>query len=165
MATPRIEVTAPEEHDVTALLISPIDEDHNILKGVFGEQGWTLYATDSLESASTVLQEKVTSIVITERDLSVGNWKDVLEVLDLLPDPPLLVVSSLYANEYLWAEALNLGVYDVLAKPLNKTEVIRVCNSARTRHRQLSLNSHQTRLTSGGSSATGKRIWPIKSAS
>ena len=162
MATERTKANAPEAHHATAVLISPIDEDHNILQGIFGEQGWTLYATRSLESASNLLKEKITSIVITERDLSVGNWKDVLKVLHLLPDPPLLVVSSLYANEYLWAEALNLGLYDVLAKPFNKTEILRVCNSAHIRHRQLSRNTHQTQLTSGGSSATGMMTWPIQ---
>ena len=80
MATPRIEVPAAEMQYVTALLISPIEEDHNTLKDIFGEQSWTLYTTKSIESASAILQETVTSIVITERDLSVGNWKDVLKV-------------------------------------------------------------------------------------
>lgn len=150
MATPRIEVPAAEMQYVTALLISPIDEDHNTLKDIFGDQSWTLYATKSIESASAILQETVTSVVITERDLSVGNWKDVLKVLHLFTDPPLLVVSSLYANAYLWAEALNLGVYDVLAKPFNKTEIIRVCHSARIRHQQLARNTHRTRPASSG---------------
>jgi DNA-binding NtrC family response regulator len=130
MATPRIEVPAAEMQHVTALLISPIDEDHNTLKGIFVEQGWTLYTTKTIESASAILQETATFIVITERDLPVGNWKDVLKVLHRFTDPPLLVVSSLYANEYLWAEALNLGVYDVLAKPLVQAEVVRVLTSA-----------------------------------
>jgi len=47
-----------------------------------------------------------------------------------LPDPPLLIVASRLADEYLWAEALNPGAYDVLAKPFDAEEVIRVLRSA-----------------------------------
>ena len=34
------------------------------------------------------------------------------------------------ADERLWAEALNLGAYDVLAKPFDRTEVMRVVSMA-----------------------------------
>jgi len=47
-----------------------------------------------------------------------------------LSDPPLLIVASRLADEYLWAEALNLGAYDVLAKPFDADEVVRVLRSA-----------------------------------
>jgi CheY-like chemotaxis protein len=39
------------------------------------------------------------------------------------PDPPMLIVTSRLADDYLWAEALNLGAYDVLAKPFDASEV------------------------------------------
>ena len=34
------------------------------------------------------------------------------------------------ADERLWAEALNLGAYDVLAKPFGRTEAMRVVAAA-----------------------------------
>lgn len=34
------------------------------------------------------------------------------------------------ADDSLWAEALNVGAYDVLAKPLDRTEVTRVLSLA-----------------------------------
>jgi DNA-binding NtrC family response regulator len=34
------------------------------------------------------------------------------------------------ADEHLWAEALNLGAYDVLAKPFDPTEVVRTLSQA-----------------------------------
>jgi FixJ family two-component response regulator len=36
-----------------------------------------------------------------------------------------MIVTSRLADDRLWAEALNLGVYDVLAKPFDRTELIR----------------------------------------
>jgi DNA-binding NtrC family response regulator len=125
MSTPRASVK-PQ----SALLISPVAEDHNILGELFRCQGWTLGHASSISSVSALLTENATSVVITERDLSVGNWKDVLKAMHALGEPPLLIVISRLADDYLWAEALNLGVYDVLAKPLDHTEVVRVLSLA-----------------------------------
>jgi DNA-binding NtrC family response regulator len=119
-----------EAGEPVALLISPVEEDHNTLQQLFQQHGWNLHATKSLDSARTLLTENAESVVITERDLAVGNWKDVLNAIHGLPEPPLLVVISRLADDSLWAEALNLGVYDVLAKPLVQAEVVRVLTSA-----------------------------------
>jgi DNA-binding response OmpR family regulator len=61
--------------------------------------------------------------VIAERDLPLGDWKDLLAAIRLLPDPPLLIVTSRLADEYLWAEVLNLGGHDVIAKPFLLAEL------------------------------------------
>jgi DNA-binding response OmpR family regulator len=113
-----------------ALLISPVEHDHEILGCLFEEQGWTLFSERSIGPALTFLHDKIVSIVITERDLPVGDWRDVLEIVDLLPDRPQLIVTSLHADDRLWVEALNLGAHDVLAKPFDRTEVVRSLNSA-----------------------------------
>jgi CheY-like chemotaxis protein len=42
----------------------------------------------------------------------------------------MLIVASRTADEYLWAEALNLGAYDVLSKPYRPAEVVRVLSMA-----------------------------------
>jgi DNA-binding NtrC family response regulator len=120
-----------EAGEQVALLISPAEEDHNTLQQLFQQHGWNLLATRSLDSAMTLFREKAVSVVITERDLAVYNWKDVVNAIDGLREPPLLIVISRLADDNLWAEALNLGVYyDVLAKPLVQAEVVRVLTSA-----------------------------------
>jgi DNA-binding NtrC family response regulator len=114
----------------TALLISPDEEDYKILDALFQHNSWTLHRATSVNSASALLNEGATSVVITERHLPVGDWKSVLEVIHDLPRAPLLIVISRAADDDLWAEALNLGAYDVLAKPLDQTEANRVLTSA-----------------------------------
>ena len=47
-----------------------------------------------------------------------------------LSNPPLLVVASRLADDRLWVEALNLGAYDVLAKPYVSREVVRTFSCA-----------------------------------
>ena len=54
----------------------------------------------------------------------------MLEHIDALPNAPSLIVASKLADERLWAKALNLGAWDVLAKPFNRSEVIRTVKSA-----------------------------------
>ena len=123
--------------NVAVLLISPIEDDHAALKRILtrpewsGCAGstWTIYCAVALEPALPVLRYPV-PVVLSEGDLGSGTWKDVLEEISNLSDPPLLIVVSRFADEYLWAEALNLGAYDVLVKPFDSEEVIRVLTLA-----------------------------------
>ena len=54
----------------------------------------------------------------------------MLDHIAFLADSPLLIVTSRLADERLWAEAPNLGAWDVLAKPFDAEEVIRVVSIA-----------------------------------
>jgi len=56
--------------------------------------------------------------------LADGTWQKVLSEFGDLPSPPMFIVTSRLADERLWSEALNLGAYDVLAKPLHTKEVL-----------------------------------------
>ena len=129
MASPKA-MPLPQARAKAALLISPFEQDHEILHSLFREQGWRLYGADSLGSGLTLLRRQGASVVITEQNLSTGCWKEVLKATYLMPSPPLVVVSSIHADDYLWAEALNLGAYDVLTKPFERAEAIRVFNGA-----------------------------------
>src|SRR5690348_6855180 len=101
----------------SALLISPAQEDYRLFHELFTDKGWVLQVAGSLASASAILPE--VSVVITEADLPGATWRDVLGAMSFLPNPPLLIVTSIHADEHLWVEALNLGAYDVLAKPFD----------------------------------------------
>lgn len=151
MARAGIRNTGPLEAN-TALLISPVEKDHELVQLLFHEYDWTLYSTSSLGPASGILRKSTTPVVITEQHLPVGTWRDVLEVMQVLPDPPLVIVISTHADDRFWAEALNLGAHDVLAKPLDRQETIRVLRWAwdhwAGRHRQTA----PTRMRAGASS-------------
>jgi DNA-binding response OmpR family regulator len=81
-------------------------------------------------SATVRLQREKAPIVLCERESVTGSWKDMLETVGRFPAPPMLIVTSRTADEYLWAEALNLGAYDVLSKPYHAPEVVRVLSMA-----------------------------------
>ena len=70
-------------------------------------------------------------VVISEVCLSDGHfWKDLLLELQRMEDPPPLVVADRLADERLWAEVLNLGVYDLLATPFDAKEVLHAVSTA-----------------------------------
>jgi len=87
---------------------------------------WKVHCRPNLESALEDLRLSPTPIVLCDRDQTADAWKDLLVSFTSWPDPPLLIVASRLADEHLWAEALNLGAYDVLAKPFDGAEVVRI---------------------------------------
>ena len=116
---------------LTVLSISPFHEDHVALRNILGVSRWTtmLKALDVL-SAVPLLRQHEVSVLLCERTLAPGTWLDILERLQAMPSPPSLIVTSRNADDRLWAEALNLGAWDVLAKPFERTEVIRSVHAA-----------------------------------
>ncbi len=123
----------------TVLSVSPGNEDCPALERIFANGSdwaaytncrWRLIARPTLASAFTTLQQHRIPIVLCEREFLQGSWLDMLEETVALPDPPFLIVTSRLADERFWAEALNRGAYDVLAKPFERTEVVRVLSLA-----------------------------------
>jgi DNA-binding response OmpR family regulator len=120
---------------LTVFSVSPVEEDHVALHRILTGSRHTnlefkVETSTTVASALVVLQKRRIPIVLVERDLSPGSWRDLLEHSSRLPAPPLLIVTSWLADERLWAEALNLGAWDVLAKPFDVQEVSRVVESA-----------------------------------
>jgi DNA-binding response OmpR family regulator len=126
------------ETPITVLSVGPIDEDHDALSQILAAarwplcpgSKWTLETCPGVERALSALKHRKAPLVICERDLGDATWRDFWAEAALLPEPPFLIVTSRLADEYLWAEALNLGAYDVLAKPFRPEEVVRALSQA-----------------------------------
>ena len=115
---------------VNVLSVSPLADDHFSLQAIFNHSRWKLFRADCIASAQAVLGRLEIGVVICERNLSPGSWVDMLEEGRHLPNSPSLIATSRLADDSLWAEALNLGAYDVLAKPFDRTELVRSVSSA-----------------------------------
>jgi DNA-binding NtrC family response regulator len=111
------------------LCVSPNVEDCASLEHIF-KSDWTVIASATVTSALSVLREIPIPIVICDCEITPGTWGEMLDHIAFLPDPPLFIVSSRLADERLWAEALNLGAWDVLAKPFDADEAIRIIGVA-----------------------------------
>jgi DNA-binding NtrC family response regulator len=115
---------------ITVLSVSCFVEDHEALAHILYTYSWTIHRASTLAAATSVLASQPVSLVVGERDLPPHTWRDLLAEVDALPSRPLVIVTSHQADGYLWAEALNLGAYAVLAKPFDMAEVRRTLNIA-----------------------------------
>jgi DNA-binding NtrC family response regulator len=133
----------------TLLIVGPV-EDGCGRDSVFDQFPWPAYRVRNCLEVACHLHSGHPSVVVCERDLADCGWKDVLEVAASLPSPPPVIVTSRLADEYLWAEVLNLGGFDVLAKPLDKQEVSRTLNSAWERWAYPAERPKTARVRKGG---------------
>lgn len=115
---------------VEVLSISGLEADHDFLRRLFGRSKWNLVAARSCVEGLRLLRRNPLRVIVCERDLPDGRWRDLWDSLASLSSRPPLIVTSLHADNCLWAEVLNLGGYDVLAKPLAAQEVLRVVTAA-----------------------------------
>ena len=115
---------------ITVLSVSPIRDDHDILERLLNRENWRIQRADSLASGVAKLRQNRAPVVISEEDLLPGTWREMWAEAARSPGPPTLIVTSQVPAESLWAEALNIGAYDVLAKPFDAIEVTRVVTLA-----------------------------------
>jgi DNA-binding response OmpR family regulator len=127
-------VNQPEIEKTLAILsVSPIDADHLSLEAIIGDSSVTLLKARDLASARLLLGQHDIAAVVCERDLMPGTWMDMLEDIKVMPKPPSLIVASRLADERMWVEVLNLGAWDLVAKPFETSEVIRTVKSGSQR--------------------------------
>ena|ERR1039457_2850 len=87
----------------------------------------------SLRMARTRLHTEAYDVVLTEAALPDGKWLDVLHLVRDCPRESEVIVTDPQADAHFWAEALNLGAYDLLAQPFYEPEVRRILYNACSR--------------------------------
>jgi DNA-binding response OmpR family regulator len=126
---------------VSALLVGAYPNDRLQIRDIFRQCGWQLFEARTRRKALECLERNRIQVVLVETTLDNWNWKDVLRQLRKLVPAPQLIVTSVHADDYLWAEALNVGAFDVLLQPFQRDEVERVVLSARRHYNPRHLNA------------------------
>src|SRR5579872_763574 len=99
------------------LYISGHSEDARHLSQLLHPLPLLLDHVESLQQAREKLPSKDYDVVLTEAKLSDGKWLDVLHLVRDSEGEPQVIVTDRNADPRFWAEALNLGAYDVLTQP------------------------------------------------
>jgi len=123
-----------QEGFVSALMVGDYEEDRLLLHDIFRRLGWRLFEARDRRRGLEYLERHPVQVVLAESHTPRWTWKRVLGDLRRLAHPPQLIVTSRVADDSLWAEVLNVGGYDVLARPLETDEVERVVAAARRRY-------------------------------
>ena len=86
-----------------------------------------------VQQACAQLRQSEYEVVLTEAALPDGNWLDVLHAARKHPAGLEVIVTDPHADARFWAEALNLGAYDLVSQPFYEPEVRRILYNACTR--------------------------------
>jgi DNA-binding NtrC family response regulator len=112
------------------LFISGRQDDARHLSRMLHALPLKLEHVPSLHHARTRLYQQEYDVILTEAALPDGKWLDVLHLARECPRETEVIVTDPQADARFWAEALNLGAYDLLAQPFYEPEVRRIlCNA------------------------------------
>ena len=114
----------------SVVVVSNDDQNRAALRRIFAEDGWQISESRGVSDFRLSLKPRWSGVVLTETCLPDGTWHDILSLANAVCPHAQIVVTSRLADEHLWAEVLNRGAFDLLAQPLDDTEVIRVGTSA-----------------------------------
>lgn len=110
---------------ITALLVSPFESDHVVLRDLFSHSSWKLLDAYDIESALPIMNREAVPVIICEQTLRDGDWRLILDAASTMRDPSRVIVCSRLADERLWAEVLHLGGYAVLSTPFRARDAFR----------------------------------------
>jgi DNA-binding NtrC family response regulator len=115
------------------LFISGRLEDARRLSRMLHALPLTVEHVGSLQQARNLLRKNTYDVILTEAELPDGQWLDVLNLAREISRSVEVIVTDPQADARFWAEALNLGAYDLLAQPFYEPEVRRILYNACSR--------------------------------
>ncbi|PYT32170.1 MAG: hypothetical protein DMG57_02960 [Acidobacteria bacterium] len=118
------------------LFISPRSDDAVLLSHMLGSLSLHFKHVAGLEQARRTIGGDPYQVILTEARLPDGNWLDVLNLAREGTPTSEVIVTDRFADARFWAEALNLGAYDLIAQPFAKSEVQRILSNACSRGTQ-----------------------------
>ena len=113
-----------------AVVVTSLKEDHAFFERLFLTRSWRFDYVSTVRDGIRYLRRHSPGLLICDERLEDGDWKAILDAVMKVACPPRMIVTSRLADERLWAEVLNLGGYDLLAKPFDASEVVRVVGTA-----------------------------------
>jgi DNA-binding NtrC family response regulator len=97
------------------LVVSSLQEDHELFNVFLGSAAYSLHHAFTLADAVATLEKCPIHVMVTERTLPDGCWVDIQS-----PSlkPPLVIVFSDPEDASSWAQAFNVGAFDMFYRPL-----------------------------------------------
>jgi DNA-binding response OmpR family regulator len=123
-------IACSETSTVTILSLSANCNDHAELQDSLAGISCRTITANGLQDGLQLLQKGGISIVVCDSSLGDDAWREILNRIPPRSSSPALIVSSSCADEHLWTEVLNLGGFDVIAKPFQTEELRYVIQTA-----------------------------------
>jgi len=117
----------------TLLFVSPYWDDAQRLSQMLSQLPLVFDHVPDLQQARAKLRQGCYGVILTEAGLPDGSWLDILSLARGMAPGAEVIVTDAHADARFWAEALNLGAYDLLAQPFYESEVRRILYNACSR--------------------------------
>ena len=114
---------------ISVLLVGEANSSCNEIERLLRHTHWRVYRTESVAETCALLARVSVDVVLCERDLRDGGWKDILKTLDYCDSIASVIVLS-DADERIWGEVLNMGGYDLLPLPCDASELYAIIPAA-----------------------------------
>jgi DNA-binding response OmpR family regulator len=121
---------APPEEVIHVLAVCSAPDEARFFDHFSTHTRWRIDRVASCAEAADCLPTSEAGVILCAARLPDGTWKDVVSEARASRDQPRVIVVAGTADDHLWSEVLDLGVYDLLLKPLNRQEVVRVVSLA-----------------------------------
>ncbi|HUJ21415.1 MAG TPA: response regulator [Bryobacteraceae bacterium] len=115
------------------LFVSPHREDASALSRMLASLSMPLDHAADLAHARAQIRNAAYQVILTEANLPDGTWLDVLDLAREFTPESEVIVTHRTADARFWAEALNMGAYDLIAQPFATAEVQRILSNACSR--------------------------------
>ena len=112
------------------LIASSEEQPHIYARSSLSRTSWIVCSRFRYDEALNLLTSEPFAVVLCDTALTGGSWETLLAVSRELPRPPHFLAFSHSADENLWAEALNLGAYDLLEYPFVDEQFLHVVGLA-----------------------------------
>jgi DNA-binding NtrC family response regulator len=119
------------------LFVSPHPQDADLLSQMLSPLSLHFEHVADFTHAREKFQDCSYVVVLTEAALPDGTWLDVLALARQARPASQVIVTHPFADGRFWAEALNLGAYDLIPQPFATSEVRRILTNACSRPQSL----------------------------
>lgn len=112
------------------LFVSPHRQDATVVSRMLGSLSVSIEHVADVKQACAKMQNRTYEVILSAANLPDGTWLDVLDLARRIAPHSEVIVTDRDADARFWAEALNLGAYDLIAQPFASGEVQRILGNA-----------------------------------
>jgi DNA-binding NtrC family response regulator len=120
-----------------SLRVIVVDDEKNqreMLSGFLTNKGYTVASADSAETALEILAHKSFEVGLFDMKMSGASGLDLLKkAKERYPDLQVIMITAFGTIDSA-VEAMRVGAYDYLSKPINLDELLELINKAGERH-------------------------------
>jgi DNA-binding response OmpR family regulator len=88
--------------------------------------GWKLKLLDTVDQAVSAAGSERVALIIVDRDLSEYDWRRSVQSLANTVSTPCVLLASSVVDPYLFQELVKHGGFDVVPKPIQSKELVRL---------------------------------------